>query len=148
MWPTRRGPPAPDHLSLAAEDHGRIVGHILFTPVVGEIEGVGLTPMTVPPERQRRGIGSALVRHGLELVRERSIPLLGVVGGSEDSSRFGFEFASRCGLWSQWKMVPSWPSIPWTSPLRCSPSSARASRSPLVTTRQSELFQQSEVSRI
>lgn len=46
----------PDHLSLVAEEGGRVVGHILFTPVVVEspehrIAGMGLAPMAVSPDR-------------------------------------------------------------------------------------------------
>jgi GNAT superfamily N-acetyltransferase len=57
-------------LSLAAEREGRIVGHILFSPVTIESPGeafpaVGLGPMAVEPGLQQGGIGSALVRAGL-----------------------------------------------------------------------------------
>ena len=59
-----------DSLSLVAEDDA-VVGHILFTPVVVEsagrrVLGMGLAPMAVLPDRQRQGIGSQLVRRGLE----------------------------------------------------------------------------------
>src|SRR5918998_1345366 len=59
------------HLSLVAEEGGRVVGHILFSPVTVESAGgdwgaTGLAPMAVLPELQRRGVGSALVREGLK----------------------------------------------------------------------------------
>jgi putative acetyltransferase len=100
----------PDSLSLVAEGDA-VVGHILFTPVVIEsagrrIVGMGLAPMAVPPDRQRQGIGSQLVRHGLDILRERGCPFTVVVGHPEYYPRFGFERASLHGLASQWEGVP------------------------------------------
>jgi putative acetyltransferase len=99
-----------DSLSLVAEDDA-VVGHILFTSVVVEgagrrILGMGLAPMAVLPDRQRQGIGSRLVRRGLDLLRERGCPFVVVVGHPEYYPRFGFEPASRHGLASQWEGVP------------------------------------------
>ena len=99
-----------DALSLVAEDDA-VVGHILFTPVVVEsgtrrIEGMGLAPMAVIPDRQRQGVGSQLVKRGLELLREQRCPFVVVVGHPEYYPRFGFERASRHGLSSQWDGMP------------------------------------------
>jgi putative acetyltransferase len=99
-----------DSLSLVAEDDA-IVGHILFTSVVVEsagrrVLGMGLAPMAVLPDRQRQGIGSQLVRRGLEILRERGCPFVVVVGHPEYYPRFGFEPASLHGLASQWEGVP------------------------------------------
>lgn len=101
----------PDHLSLVAEDKGTVVGHIFFTPVVVDgagqnADGMGLAPMAVAPDRQRSGVGSELVRHGLELLRNRGCPFVVVLGHPEFYPRFGFERASTCGLKSQWGGVP------------------------------------------
>jgi putative acetyltransferase len=101
----------PDHLSLVAEEGGRVVGHILFTPVVVEcsenrIEGMGLAPMAVTPERHRCGVGSQLVSHGLEVLQKRSCPFVVVLGHPEYYPRFGFERASAFALRSQWDGVP------------------------------------------
>ncbi|MCG6949362.1 MAG: N-acetyltransferase [Acidobacteria bacterium] len=101
----------PDYLSLVAEDEGRVVGHILFTPVViqsgeGDVEGVGLAPMAVLPDLQGNGIGSDLVNHGLEMLRSRSCPFVIVLGHPDYYPRFGFERASRYDLTSQWEGVP------------------------------------------
>jgi putative acetyltransferase len=99
-----------DSLSLVAEDES-VVGHILFTSVVIESEerrvlGMGLAPMAVLPDRQRQGIGSQLVRRGLDILRERGCPFIVVVGHPEFYPRFGFEPASMRGLASQWEGVP------------------------------------------
>lgn len=99
-----------DSLSLVAEDD-EVVGHILFTPVVIDragqsIVGMGLAPMAVLPDRQRQGIGSQLVRRGLDSLRARGCPFVVVVGHPEYYPRFGFERASVHGLASQWEGIP------------------------------------------
>jgi putative acetyltransferase len=62
--------------------------------------------MAVAPECQRRGIDSALVEHGLVILRERRCPFVIVLGHPEYYPRFGFEPASKHGLKSQWEGVP------------------------------------------
>jgi putative acetyltransferase len=108
----------PDFLSLVAESRnsagtpdGGVVGALLFTPAVLEIpdrriEGMLLGPLAVLPERQRQGIGSALMRRGLELLRERGCAFIILVGHPEYYPRFGFERASAHGLVSPWDGVP------------------------------------------
>jgi len=100
----------PKALSLVALSDGRIVGHILFTPVTiqtttGEIQGMGLAPMAVVPERQRQGIGSHLVEAGLKALRQQACPFVIVLGYPEYYPRFGFVPASRHGLACQWEGV-------------------------------------------
>jgi putative acetyltransferase len=102
----------PDFLSLVAEPpDGGVAGAILFTPAGVEspdrrIDGMLLGPLAVLPERQRQGIGSALVRRGLELLRERGCPFVVLVGHPEYYPRFGFERASALGLVCPWDGVP------------------------------------------
>jgi putative acetyltransferase len=86
---------SPDTISLVASDGDRIVGHILFSPV--QIEGTGpdtvafgLGPVAVLPELQRQGIGSQLVRTGIDLCRSLGHDALVVVGHPEYYPRFGF----------------------------------------------------------
>ncbi len=101
----------PDCLSLVAEDGKDAVGHILFSPVVVEtsgrrVTGMGLAPMAVLPDRQRQGIGTRLVKRGLEILRERGCPFVIVLGHPGYYPRFGFQRASNHGLSSQWEGVP------------------------------------------
>jgi putative acetyltransferase len=101
----------PDSLSLVAEDGRDVVGHILFSPVVVEtsgrrVTGMGLAPMAVLPDRQRQGIGTRLVKRGLEILRERGYPYVVVLGHPDYYPRFGFQRASNHGLSSQWEGVP------------------------------------------
>jgi putative acetyltransferase len=99
-----------DALSLVAVADD-VVGHTLFTPVVVEsasrrVVGMGLAPMAVLPDRQRQGIGSQLVRRGVDILRERGCPFVVVVGHPEYYPRFGFEPASAHALVSQWDGMP------------------------------------------
>lgn len=81
-------------LSLVAEDEGAIVGHIAFSPVAiagADLGWVGMGPLSVAPGRQRRGIGSALVRAGLEELRRRGVQGCVLVGEPGFYGRFGFQ---------------------------------------------------------
>lgn len=96
-------------VSFVADDQGALVGHILFTPATldgSDLTGMGLAPMAVSPNQQRRGIGSLLVRHGLEHLRRAGCPFVIVLGHPEYYPRFGFEPASRYNLRCQWEGVP------------------------------------------
>lgn len=84
--------------SLVALEGGNIVGHILFSDLLIETEhavihAVSLAPMAVAPESQRQGIGSALVRQGLAVCRERGKAIVVVLGHSAYYPRFGFSTA-------------------------------------------------------
>ena len=98
-----------DLLSLVALMQNQVVGHILFTPVMVESEdniviGMALAPMAVLPEYQRQGIGSELVRAGIEKLKKRQCPFIIVLGHAEYYPRFGFEPASRYGVRSEWEV--------------------------------------------
>jgi len=97
---------ADPYVSLVAEEDGAVVGHIMFSPVV--IEGstdlrvMGLAPMAVGPGHQRRGIGSALVREGLDRCRVLGVEAVVVLGHPDYYPRFGFLTASRFGIRSEY----------------------------------------------
>lgn len=81
-------------LSLVAEEEGPIVGHIAFSPVT--IAGVhggwfGLGPIAVRADRQRQGIGKALIARGLELLRQRGAAGVALIGNPDIYGRVGFE---------------------------------------------------------
>lgn len=90
--------------SFVAVESGQIVGHIFLSPV--EIEGtcpkdlrlLGLAPVAVRPEYQRQGIGSQLIRHGLEVCDRAKIQAVFVLGWSDYYPRFGFTPAKNKGL--------------------------------------------------
>lgn len=57
-------------LSLVAEIDGKIVGHILFTKAkVKDNTVLALAPLSVLPEYQRQGIGTALIKEGHRIAK-------------------------------------------------------------------------------
>lgn len=98
-------------LSLVAVENDKIIGHILFSPVeiespLGGFKGMGLAPMAVLPDMQRRGFGTALVRAGIDRLRQAGCSFIIVLGHPEYYPRFGFEPASFYGIKPQWEGVP------------------------------------------
>jgi putative acetyltransferase len=93
---TLRGTITPaDGLSLVAEHDGQVVGHVMFTRSLLDaprrlVEVQVLSPLAVMPEHQKRGVGSALVRHGLTALAERAVPLVFLEGDPGYYSRVGF----------------------------------------------------------
>ncbi len=92
-------------LSLVASLNGDVVGHILFTKILMEPGGIeagilGLGPMAVRPGSQGQGIGSALVRRGLERCRDLGFRGVVVLGHPAFYPRFGFVPASEHGITS------------------------------------------------
>jgi len=90
-------------LSLVALEGSRIVGHILFTRITVRDESeaheaLALAPMAVLPEFQKRGIGSALVRRGLDEARGLGHRAVIVVGHPDYYPRFGFAPARALGI--------------------------------------------------
>jgi putative acetyltransferase len=85
-------------VSLVAEEDGEVVGHIAFSPVSlsdGSRGWYGVGPVSVAPERQRRGIGQALVRAGLDRVRGLGGRGCVLVGDPAYYRRFGFKSLAR-----------------------------------------------------
>jgi putative acetyltransferase len=73
-------------------------GHILFSTLDvtvggGSVRGLALAPMAVQPHRQRQGIGSALVRAGLQRARALGWQAVVVLGHQDYYPRFGFSAA-------------------------------------------------------
>ncbi|MEM5515943.1 N-acetyltransferase [Henriciella sp. AS95] len=85
-------------LSLVAVEAGELVGHIAFSPV--KLNGLadnwyGLGPVSALPGRQRTGIGSALIEHGLDQIRALGAHGCILIGDPAYYSRFGFRADGR-----------------------------------------------------
>lgn len=90
-------------LSLVAVKDRRVLGHILFSPIViqtdkGIFPALALAPMAVHPEFKNQRIGSELVRQGLERCRNLGHKLVIVVGHPTYYPRFGFTSGKVKGL--------------------------------------------------
>lgn len=80
-------------LSLVAENDGALVGHIAFSRVTisdGTPGWYGLGPVSVTPELQGEGIGSALIRRGIEELGGLSAGGIVLLGDPAFYGRFGF----------------------------------------------------------
>jgi putative acetyltransferase len=80
-------------ISLVAEINGKVVGHIAFSPVtISEcsLNWYGIGPVSVLPEYQRQGIGKALIREGLSLLKAQGGQGCALVGDPNYYKRLGF----------------------------------------------------------
>jgi putative acetyltransferase len=101
-----------DHIiSLVAEMDEEVLGHILFTEMILEpgaenFRALGLAPMAVLPEYQNKGIGSKLVKAGLEECKRIEVPAVFVLGHPEFYPRFGFIPAENFKIKSEYPDLP------------------------------------------
>jgi putative acetyltransferase len=89
-------------VSVVAKIGGRVVGHALLSTatVVGapDVRAAGLAPVGVLPAFQNKGVGSALVREGLNRSIQAGCDLVVVVGDPAYYRRFGFQSARTFGF--------------------------------------------------
>ena len=92
-------------LSIVAEEHGQISGHVALSPVTitdGHGHGrkakdwYGLGPISVLPQRQGHGIGSRLMEQALSELRDMQAAGCVLLGDPAYYARFGFQ--ARAGL--------------------------------------------------
>jgi putative acetyltransferase len=83
--------------SVVAETEGKIVGHIMVSPVTLEPDAgprcVAIGPIAVAPEQQVRGIGSKLMREVIDRAKEDSYDAILLLGNPRFYHRFGFATA-------------------------------------------------------
>ncbi len=81
-------------LSLVAEIHGEIVGHVLASPIrltpPQAHRYLGIAPLSVAPEYQGQGIGGALMRAVIAAARIECIDALFLLGRPAYYTHFGF----------------------------------------------------------
>ena len=81
-------------ISLVAAEHDEILGHVALSPVSissGVTGWYGLGPISVRPDRQGKGIGSALMRAALQQLRQQGAAGCVVLGDPAYYGRFGFK---------------------------------------------------------
>jgi len=83
-------------LSVVATDDGqRVIGHVVCTR--GQVGGesvLGLGPLSVRPDRQRQGVGLALVHTVLGAADALGEPLVALLGSPAYYRRYGFRPSS------------------------------------------------------
>jgi putative acetyltransferase len=88
-------------LSLVAEFDGDVVGHVCVTRATldpGDHPVLGLGPLGVLPQRQKLGVGSALMHAVLGAADALDEPLVVLLGHPEYYPRFGFRPAAELGI--------------------------------------------------
>jgi putative acetyltransferase len=86
-------------LSLVAEDHGEVVGHVVCTRAhIADVPALGLGPLGVLPSHQKNGVGSALMHAILGAADALDEPVVVLLGHTDYYPRFGFEPASHYGI--------------------------------------------------
>lgn len=94
-------------LDYVVEEEGKVVAQIAYAKGTyrpdsgGEEEMLLFGPVGVLPGEQRKGYGSALIRFTLERAKELGWPCVVITGDPAYYGRFGFEPASRCGIYSR-----------------------------------------------
>jgi putative acetyltransferase len=89
---------------VAVTDGGELAGHILFSRLTidrgkGRItEAAALAPLSVRPEYQKQGIGSALIQAGITACSARGLAGIVVLGNPRLYRRFGFSAAAARNL--------------------------------------------------
>jgi putative acetyltransferase len=91
---------------VAVTPAGDVIGHVLGTRGhVGRDPVLALGPLAVRPDRQRHGVGSALVHAVLGAADALGEPLVALLGDPAYYRRFGFELSS---VYQITPPVPHW----------------------------------------
>jgi putative acetyltransferase len=78
-------------IALVAVEQSQIIGHVMLSNMAAPFKALGLGPVSVRPDRQRSGVGSALIREGLGQAREDGWHAVFVLGDPAFYRRFGFD---------------------------------------------------------
>ncbi|MBI5825932.1 MAG: N-acetyltransferase [Chloroflexi bacterium] len=93
-------------ISLVAVSDEKVVGHILFSPVTTHPptpeKGLGLAPVAVDPQYQLQGVGTTLIRAGLQMCIDLQYDYAVVLGSPKYYKRFGFQKAGNAGLQNEY----------------------------------------------
>jgi putative acetyltransferase len=99
-------------LSFVAEKDGEIVGHVSYTRAWVDapdrlVDVLVLSPLSVRPDHQRRGVGKALVRDSLTAIRDRDEPVAFLEGDPGYYHRLGWQPAGDWGFTSPSVRIPA-----------------------------------------
>lgn len=87
-------------ISMVAVESGIVVGHVMLSKMDAPFRALGLGPVAVAPDRQRKGIGGSLVRSALKEAEKEGWLGVFVLGDPDLYRRFGFDPALASGFTS------------------------------------------------
>lgn len=87
-------------ISMVAVESGIVVGHVMLSKMDAPFRALGLAPLAVAPDRQRKGIGGSLVRSALKEAEKKGWQGIFVLGDPDLYQRFGFDPALASGFTS------------------------------------------------
>jgi len=86
---------SPSIKSLVAEVDNQVIGYVSFSPIFlksdSSISGYILAPLAVVPKHQKKGIGSNLIKSGIDMLTENGVGAILVYGDPDYYRRFGFK---------------------------------------------------------
>jgi putative acetyltransferase len=86
---------SPSIKSLVAEVDNQVIGYVSYIPIFlksdSNISGYILAPLAVYPEQQKQGVGSNLIKFGIDMLTQDGIEVLLVYGDPAYYGRFGFK---------------------------------------------------------
>ena len=86
---------SPSIKSLVAELDNQVIGYVSYSPIflksAFSISGYILAPLAVSPEHQKQGVGSNLIRFGIDMLTKDGAAVLMVYGDPAYYGRFGFK---------------------------------------------------------
>ncbi|MBQ9160103.1 MAG: N-acetyltransferase [Methanobrevibacter sp.] len=90
-------------LAYVIEKDDKIIAHINYSTgkIISEdsqSDAVVLGPVSVEKDYQNQGYGSKLIEYTLNLIKDKEIPFVFVIGDENYYQRFGFEFASNYNI--------------------------------------------------
>jgi len=85
---------SPSIKSLVAEVDNEMIGYVSFSPIFlksdSSVSGYILAPLAISPEHQKQGIGSSLIKSGIDILTQDGAGVLLVYGDPAFYGRFGF----------------------------------------------------------
>jgi putative acetyltransferase len=100
--------------SMVAILSGVVAGHAMLSP----FRALGLGPVAVAPDQQRKGIGASLIRSALKAAEEEGWLGVFVLGDPALYQKFGFGAALASGFASPYA-GPSFMALSFNGPLPC-----------------------------
>jgi putative acetyltransferase len=86
---------SPSIKSLVADVGDQMIGYVSYSPIFlksdSSISGYILAPLAVSPEHQKQGVGSNLIKSGINMLTKESVGVLLVYGDPAYYGRFGFK---------------------------------------------------------